>query len=291
MRTYLRSADAGDRRQAPRPRAGHRLLGARRRARRSRARVDARDAARRPGRGLRAPRGPAHPHPLRPRRARRARSCAAGPTCRSTCTSAARRTWSTRAARAPPRRASTARRACSACGARSSRCRRRNLHVLTGGETVLERLPRRVHARPRLPPRLLPARADRRRPSSATSPACASRRPTSSLAPTPPPDIDVEAWEASLDLIAGWEPERLALTHFGEVDEDIDGHLERCATRCDEQVERDGPADEEEFVASQTRDARGAHGPRDRDGVRPGAPAAPHLAGPRPLAPSRAGPT
>src|SRR5215208_1670649 len=35
------------------------------------------------------------------------------------------------------------------------------------------------------------------------------------LAPTPPPDIDVEAWERSLDVIAGWEPQGLGLTHFG----------------------------------------------------------------------------
>jgi glyoxylase-like metal-dependent hydrolase (beta-lactamase superfamily II) len=35
------------------------------------------------------------------------------------------------------------------------------------------------------------------------------------IAPTPPPDIDLEAWERSLDLIAGWRPERLRLTHFG----------------------------------------------------------------------------
>jgi glyoxylase-like metal-dependent hydrolase (beta-lactamase superfamily II) len=35
------------------------------------------------------------------------------------------------------------------------------------------------------------------------------------LAPTPPPDIDVEAWDRSIDAIAGREPETLALTHFG----------------------------------------------------------------------------
>ena len=35
------------------------------------------------------------------------------------------------------------------------------------------------------------------------------------LAPTPPPDIDVASWELSLDAIAAWEPESLALTHFG----------------------------------------------------------------------------
>jgi glyoxylase-like metal-dependent hydrolase (beta-lactamase superfamily II) len=29
------------------------------------------------------------------------------------------------------------------------------------------------------------------------------------LAPTPPPDIDVEQWEASLETIAGWEPTAL----------------------------------------------------------------------------------
>jgi glyoxylase-like metal-dependent hydrolase (beta-lactamase superfamily II) len=39
------------------------------------------------------------------------------------------------------------------------------------------------------------------------------------LAPTPPPDIDVEAWERSLDTIAAWEPQALALTHFGTADD------------------------------------------------------------------------
>jgi len=39
------------------------------------------------------------------------------------------------------------------------------------------------------------------------------------IAPTPPPDVDVEAWEASLDLIAGWRPTSLGLTHFGAVEQ------------------------------------------------------------------------
>jgi glyoxylase-like metal-dependent hydrolase (beta-lactamase superfamily II) len=39
------------------------------------------------------------------------------------------------------------------------------------------------------------------------------------LAPTPPPDIDVEAWERSLDAVAERQPETLALTHFGTADD------------------------------------------------------------------------
>jgi glyoxylase-like metal-dependent hydrolase (beta-lactamase superfamily II) len=35
------------------------------------------------------------------------------------------------------------------------------------------------------------------------------------LAPTPPPDIDLAAWRASLELVEGWAPRRLATTHFG----------------------------------------------------------------------------
>jgi len=35
------------------------------------------------------------------------------------------------------------------------------------------------------------------------------------IPPTPPPDIDLEAWHESLEKIAAWDPERLASTHFG----------------------------------------------------------------------------
>jgi glyoxylase-like metal-dependent hydrolase (beta-lactamase superfamily II) len=44
------------------------------------------------------------------------------------------------------------------------------------------------------------------------------------VAPTPPPDIDVETWEESLAIVEAWRPERLALTHFGPV-EDPAEHL------------------------------------------------------------------
>jgi glyoxylase-like metal-dependent hydrolase (beta-lactamase superfamily II) len=38
------------------------------------------------------------------------------------------------------------------------------------------------------------------------------------LPATPPPDIDLELWNASLDTIASLNPERLFLTHFGYID-------------------------------------------------------------------------
>jgi len=38
------------------------------------------------------------------------------------------------------------------------------------------------------------------------------------LPATPPPDIDLELWNQSLDTIAGWNPERLFLTHFGYIE-------------------------------------------------------------------------
>jgi len=38
------------------------------------------------------------------------------------------------------------------------------------------------------------------------------------LPPTPPPDIDLEAWNASLSAIAEWGPESLGITHFGAIE-------------------------------------------------------------------------
>lgn len=35
------------------------------------------------------------------------------------------------------------------------------------------------------------------------------------MPPTPPPDIDLEAWRASADTILAWDPDTLFLTHFG----------------------------------------------------------------------------
>jgi glyoxylase-like metal-dependent hydrolase (beta-lactamase superfamily II) len=37
------------------------------------------------------------------------------------------------------------------------------------------------------------------------------------IAPTPPPDIDIDVWQESLDVIDAWQPVSLFLTHFGPV--------------------------------------------------------------------------
>jgi len=39
------------------------------------------------------------------------------------------------------------------------------------------------------------------------------------LAPTPPPDIDIDAWLGSLRLVEQWRPGSLGITHFGVIPE------------------------------------------------------------------------
>jgi glyoxylase-like metal-dependent hydrolase (beta-lactamase superfamily II) len=55
------------------------------------------------------------------------------------------------------------------------------------------------------------------------------------LAPTPPPDIDLEAWPRALDTIAAWRPERMAITHFGVWDDPL-AQLEALREQLDRQV-------------------------------------------------------
>ncbi len=125
----------------------------------------------------------------------------------------------------------------------------RNLHVLAGGETVLGAY--RVEYTP----------------GHASHHVSYLHEPTGTalvgdvagvrilqaelvIAPTPPPDIDIEAWERSIDLVAGWQPNVLALTHFGEVHE-VAPHLERLREALHEEAERARKLDLEAFIASQ----------------------------------------
>jgi glyoxylase-like metal-dependent hydrolase (beta-lactamase superfamily II) len=69
------------------------------------------------------------------------------------------------------------------------------------------------------------------------------------IAPTPPPDIDVEAWARSIDTVAGWSPRRLCLTHFGYVDAPAD-HLGRVLEALARQLEWAKSGDQAAFEAA-----------------------------------------
>lgn len=65
--------------------------------------------------------------------------------------------------------------------------------------------------------------------------------------PTPPPDIDLEAWRRSIELIRQWRPRRLAITHFGAAD-DVEAQLRELSGRLDEWAARAREQDLEAFV-------------------------------------------
>jgi glyoxylase-like metal-dependent hydrolase (beta-lactamase superfamily II) len=78
----------------------------------------------------------------------------------------------------------------------------------------------------------------------------ACRIPPSKLVmpPTPPPDIDIELWEDSIGIVESWRPERLALTHFGPVDEPSE-HLATVRERIREEAELARRMPEAEYEA------------------------------------------
>jgi glyoxylase-like metal-dependent hydrolase (beta-lactamase superfamily II) len=73
--------------------------------------------------------------------------------------------------------------------------------------------------------------------------------------PTPPPEVDVDAWHGTIDELERREPQRLALIHFG-VAENPPEHLEQLRLRLDEwaAIVASGVS-EEEFVAAAHLDA------------------------------------
>ena len=69
------------------------------------------------------------------------------------------------------------------------------------------------------------------------------------LPPTPPPDLDIELWQRTIDEIERRAPERLALVHFGVAD-DPTPHLAELRLALYDWAEFvQGGATEEEFVA------------------------------------------
>ena len=164
----------------------------------------------------RSARDPADAHPSRSRRRDRHAASARIRRCASTCTRRARRTWSIR-----QKLIASATRLWGdemdrlwgevrpVPAARAGRAAGRRTHH--------RRRPRprgRLHARARVASRQLLQRRhrDRVRRRHRRHPA----QPGGFiLPPTPPPDIDLEAWRESLARIADWRPDTLFVTHFG----------------------------------------------------------------------------
>ena len=118
-----------------------------------------------------------------------------------------------------------------------------NVEVVGDDVLGLDVLP---DSRARVPPRLLP----RRRGDAVHGDVCGVRILPERLVipPVPPPEVDVEAWDASLDEIERRAPARLALIHFGVVEDDVSRHLRELRARLhawEEWVERG--ASEEQF--------------------------------------------
>jgi glyoxylase-like metal-dependent hydrolase (beta-lactamase superfamily II) len=67
------------------------------------------------------------------------------------------------------------------------------------------------------------------------------------LAPTPPPDIDIEAWLDSLHTVAAWNPSSLCLTHFGPVP-NVEEQLHRLRTALLDNADAARRESEEDFV-------------------------------------------
>ncbi len=90
------------------------------------------------------------------------------------------------------------------------------------------------------------------------------------IPPTPPPDIDLEAWHGSIERIFSWQPERLAMTHFGSSD-DVESQLSR-ARRAARHVCGRGPCGGHRDLCQHRRE-------RDRARSRPDPPRRLHPSG------------
>jgi glyoxylase-like metal-dependent hydrolase (beta-lactamase superfamily II) len=73
------------------------------------------------------------------------------------------------------------------------------------------------------------------------------------FAPTPPPDIDLDQWLASVAQLAEWKPTKLGITHYGVIDEP-EPHLAAIAEDLRHEAERvRSGMDAEAYVALMTK--------------------------------------
>jgi glyoxylase-like metal-dependent hydrolase (beta-lactamase superfamily II) len=68
------------------------------------------------------------------------------------------------------------------------------------------------------------------------------------IPPTPPPDIDLDAWHESIERVAAWRPARRAVPHFGTY-EDVDAQLGEVGRRLDDWAARARDQEREDFIA------------------------------------------
>jgi glyoxylase-like metal-dependent hydrolase (beta-lactamase superfamily II) len=66
--------------------------------------------------------------------------------------------------------------------------------------------------------------------------------------PTPPPDIHIETWQESIGIVEEWDPERLAITHFGAIEGPAE-HLATVRERLDEEARVARELDEAAYEA------------------------------------------
>jgi glyoxylase-like metal-dependent hydrolase (beta-lactamase superfamily II) len=89
--------------------------------------------------------------------------------------------------------------------------------------------------------------------------------------PTPPPDIDLEAWQRSLDAVGAWRPSRLCLTHFGRVDA-VGEQLDRASVALRAAGDRARGGDREAFLRAHDAELTDRADPAVTDRFRRAAP-------------------
>ncbi len=117
--------------------------------------------------------------------------------------------------------------------------------VVRGGETVagLEVIPTPGHAAHHV------VYFDREEGSAYVGDVAGVRIPPGerTVMPTPPPEIDVEAWHGSIAAVAERKPERLRLTHFGEIG-DAAAQLDAATEALAQMASRAEPGEREGFL-------------------------------------------
>ncbi len=91
------------------------------------------------------------------------------------------------------------------------------------------------------------------------------------IAPTPPPDIDLEAWESSMAQVEAWAPERLAITHFGPIDDPLP-HLAQLRETLHEEAELARGTEREDYEAGLRKRVAARTGAEEQGAIAQAAP-------------------